>query len=244
MRESEALVTTLKRELRKQGRTYADLTQVLGLSHASVKRLFAEKNFTLSRIELVCNFLQMDFSDLVRSMDAEVSKIDQLTLEQEFELVKDSKLLCMAHALLNKWSFEEIVATYTISELEGVQLLAKLDRMKLIEMQPGNRVRLLVSRKFSWISAGPIQKFFEQQLQADYFDSTFNKEDESRLFVSAMLSRGSRDKLKEKLQKLADEMNDMHLEDEKLGLDKKKGTSMVLALRPWETKVFTALRRA
>ena len=243
MRESKRLVDTVKRQLKQQGKTYADLTDVLDLSHASVKRLFAEKNFTLERLEKVCNFLGTDLADLIRLMEKNEEKIDQLTLEQEKEFVDDTRFLCFAHALLQRWSFDEIIETYEISEHEGIQMMARLDRMKLIEMLPGNRYKLLISRNFNWIKSGPIQNFFERQLQADYFETKFNKPDELRIFVSSMLSASSLEAIMAKMGKLAGEVNDCHLEDEKLPLERKQGISMVLAIRPWETKVFTALRR-
>jgi hypothetical protein len=243
MNESDRLVNTLKLELRKQGRTYADLTGVLNLSHASVKRLFAERSFTLERVELICRYLGMDMAELVHTMEKNAEKIDQLSIEQEHEVVKDEKLLCMAHALLNKWTFEEVIQTYDISELEAIHFMALLDKMKLIEMLPGNRYKLLVSRKFSWIPGGPIQRFFEKQLQSDFFNSSFNKADEARVFVSSMLSRGSVDTLIRLMKKLGDDINELHLQDEKLPLKERHGISVVLAARPWETKVFSALRR-
>jgi len=243
MSQSDKLISTLKQELRQQGKTYSDLTTVLELSLPSVKRLFAEGNFSLTRIEKVCNFLGMDFTELVTIMEKAAEKIDQLTFEQEMELVKDTKFLCVAHALLNRWSFAEIVDAYEISGTECIRHMARLDKMKLIELLPGNRYKLLVSRRFSWIELGPIQSFFEKQLQSDFFNSSFNKQDEIRLFVSAMLSRGSIDKVIDKAKRLADEVNDYHLENERLTLDQKQGVSVVLAIRPWETKVFAALRR-
>jgi len=243
MNEREQLVDALKYELKQQGKTYADLAAVLDLSHASVKRLFAESNLSLDRLEKICNFLNTDLASLVGTMEKRANRIDQLSLEQELELVKDAKFLCFAHALFNKWSFDEIVETYDISEHEAISMMAKLDKMKLIEMLPGNRYRLLISRKFGWIKSGPIQSFFEQQLQSDFFASKFAQEDEIRIFLSSMLSRGSIDTIIAKLKKLASEVNDLHLDDEKLPRDKKKGSSLVLAFRPWETRVFSALRR-
>lgn len=243
MNEGERLIEALKFELKQQGKTYADLTEVLDLSHASVKRLFSEGNFTVARLEKVCGFLGTDLAGLIGTMEKQANRIDELTLEQEMELVKDPKLLCFAHALFNKWSFDEIIETYDISEHEGIHMMARLDKMRLIEMLPGNRCRLRISRRFGWIKAGPIQHFFEKQLQTDFFDSTFNKEDEIRLYVTSMLSRGSIDTLIAKLKKLAGEVNDLHLDDERLPKEQKKGVSLVLAFRPWETKVFSNLRR-
>ena len=47
MAQAGPLIETLKRELKAQGKTYVDVANVLDLSEASVKRLFADKNFTL-----------------------------------------------------------------------------------------------------------------------------------------------------------------------------------------------------
>ena len=243
MSESNRLVAALKYELRKQGKTYADLTGVLSLSHASVKRLFAEESFSLQRVEEVCRFLGMDFAELVNSMERQADRIDHLTDVQEQELVKDKKFLCLAHSLLNRWTFEEVIGSYAISEIEGIHYMAMLDRMKLIEMLPGNRYRLLVSRKFRWIPGGPIQQFFDAQLQADFLDTSFNKPDEFRVFISSMLSKGAVEELNRRLGKLVNEINELHLGDESLALKDKQGISVLLAARPWETKVFAALRR-
>jgi transcriptional regulator with XRE-family HTH domain len=243
MTQSDQLVDALKLELKHQGKTYEDLEEVLSLSHSSVKRLFAEGNFTLERIEKICDYLGIDLVGLVTLIEQRSEKIDQLSLEQEQEFANDAKLLCFAHCLLNGWSFEEIIQTYDISEHEGINMMAKLDRMKLINMLPGNRYTLLISRKFSWITSGPIENFFEKQLQSEFFDSKFDKQHEVRLFATSTLSDKSIDIIKVKLNKLANELNDLHLEDEKLSLDKKRGMSMLLSLRPWETKVFKALRR-
>ncbi len=46
MSQADSLIETLKRQLRAQGKTYADVAEWLALSEASVKRLFAEKHFS------------------------------------------------------------------------------------------------------------------------------------------------------------------------------------------------------
>jgi DNA-binding Xre family transcriptional regulator len=243
MRESDQVVETLKAELRRQGHTYQDLVQVLDLSHASVKRLFAERAFTLERLEAICRFLGLDMAELFRLAEKKQAKLARLTVEQEQLLVSDTKLLCVAHALLQRWTLDEVLDTYALTEPEAVRLLAKLDKLKLIELLPGNRYRLLVSRKFQWLPNGPIQQFFEKQLQADFLASSFNQPGERRLFVSVMLARGSIEKLERLMVKTADEINELHLADEALPLAQRRGISVALAARPWEARPFTALRR-
>lgn len=243
MNQTQRIIETLKKTLKASGKTYSDVGECLGLSEASVKRLFADQHFTLERLEKVCELLDIELVDLIKSMEQARQKTVQLTLDQEKELVSDIKLLLVAHSLMNKWQFKEIVETFDISESEGIQLLAKLDRMKIIELLPGNRVKLLVSRDFTWHPGGPIQKFFEQQLQAEFFNSQFNAKGEYRQFLSGMLSESSVFDMLQKLKKIAGEFNDINRADESLPLTQRHGISLLIATRPWETKAFAQFRR-
>lgn len=243
MQQTTALLDAAKAEMRRQGRTYAAAAQALGLSEASIKRLFSEKSFSLSRLEALCQWLGMELADLVQLMESRQQRVSQLTEDQERELVSDIRLLLMAHSLLNRWTFPEIIDTYTISETEGIRLLARLDRMGVIQLLPGNRVRLMISRHFHWLPDGPIQRFFEQHVQAEFFRSRFNGPGEGRIFLSGMLSRRSNEDIMQRLEKLAAEFNRLHREDESRPLEERFGTSLVLAMRPWEAEVFAGLRR-
>lgn len=242
--QSGQLVDTLKLELRKQRITYRQVAQKLDLAEASVKRLFAEKSFSLKRLEQVCEMLNMDFHDLVMQMEKNVELTTELTLEQEKELVSDIKLLLMAHFLVNKHDFPSIIENYEISETEGIRLLARLDRMKIIELQPGNRVKLLISPNFNWIRNGPIQRFFEQTVQSEFFESSFDGPGELRIFSSGMLSRDAGIEAIKKIKHLVKEVNELIIASETLPADQRFGTSMLVAMRPWEVKAFRNLRRA
>ena len=244
MSQTRPLIDTLKLELRKQRITYKQVSEVLELSETSVKRLFSEEAFSIKRLEKVCELLHLDISDLVHLMEKNIELTTELTLEQETELVSEVKLLLVALLLMNKLQFEEILAIYNISETEGIQLLARLDRMKFIELQPGNRVKLMISPNFKWIPAGPIQQFFENQVQLEFLQSSFTKSGELRIFVSGMISRSANAEIIKKMEHLAQEMNDMNIESESLPLDQRFGTSLMMAIRPWEIRVFQELRRA
>jgi DNA-binding Xre family transcriptional regulator len=244
MSQTRPLIDTLKQELRKQRITYKQVSEALGLSETSVKRLFSEEAFSIKRLEKVCELLHLDISDLIRLMERNIELTTQFTREQEQELVSDIKLLLVALLLINKLRFEEIIAIYDISETEGIRLLARLDRMKLIELQPGNRVKLMISQNFEWIPGGPIQKFFENTVQQEFLNSSFSKPGEFRVFASGMISPSANAELIRKMQQLAKEMHDMNIDSESLPLEQRFGTSLMMAIRPWEIQVFQELRRA
>ncbi|MDX1457893.1 MAG: helix-turn-helix domain-containing protein [Marinobacter sp.] len=243
MAQTSAIVDALKRALREYGLTYQQVAEELGLSEASVKRLFSQRQFSLQRLDQVCNLMGLEISDLIRQLEPE-TRIDRLSANQEQELVSDIVLLLVAICVLNRWHFQQILDNYSLSEHEVITRLARLDRMGLIELLPGNRIKPLITHDFQWQRNGPIQQFFESQVQADFFQCRFNRPGELRLFLNGMLSPRSNDVMQQKLRRLALDFRHCHQEDLRLPLDQRFGVSMMLAIRPWEVSVFQQYRRA
>ncbi len=243
MYQTTLLRDTLKKELRRGGITYRDVAHSLGLSESRVKRLFLEKSFTLQRMVRICAMAGMEISDLVRIAERSTPLTTQITLRQEQELVSDIELLLMAHFLVSRWSFSEIINTYAISETKGITLLAKLDRMKLIELLPGNRVKLMISRNFDWIEDGPIQHFFNHRVRDEFLESAFAGDGEFKVFLSGMLTQTSNAELVRQLRRVPSEFNQASVKDEAYPLHSRKGTSLMIAMRPWGAEVFESFRR-
>ena len=238
-----AVVDVLKRELKARGVKYADLARHLRLSEASVKRMFSKRDFTLNRLDEICRFARIEFSELARALARAEALISALTYEQEKEIVSDKKLFLAAVCALNHVTFEQIIERYDLTPAECVKLLTRLDRLKFIELQPGNRIRLLVSRTFSWLPDGPIQRFFKDQANTEFFKSRFDRPDEFMLVVNGMLSKASSARMVERLKRIAREFSDLHSEDERLPLEQRAAMSVLVALRHWELAAFAELRR-
>lgn len=242
MAQTTAIIKALKKTLKVHGKRYSDIAKALDLSEASVKRLFSDEQFSLKRLDQICNFLGIEITDLLASMRDD-QQIQCLTEEQEHQLVADIPLLLVANSVLNRWSFKDILSIYNFSETELIQLMAKLDRMRLIQLLPLNRVKVLVDRDFSWRKNGPIQEFFEAQVTQEFFRSRFDAPGEKRMFLVGMLSRSSNETLQRKLEKLSEDFHDLHTQDEKLPTSERFGTSAIMAMRLWEPSVFEAKRR-
>ena len=233
MAQTPALLTTLKKQLKAHGKTYMDVAAALELSEASVKRLFAGENFTLQRLESVCQLIGLELSELVSLMAQEQPQLMQLTLEQEKEIADDFILLMVALSVINGYTFSDLLDHYKLSTTRCIQKLAQLDRLKIIDLLPNNRIKLKVSPNFRWLPNGPIQKFFHEKVQQDFFNSRFDKDDEKLVVLNALMSKSSNAELQKKMQKLAREFNELMQEDAALPMEEKFGTTMVLALRHW-----------
>jgi transcriptional regulator with XRE-family HTH domain len=242
MAQTTALISTLKRTLKAYGKTYADVGRALELSEASVKRLFSQEDFSLERLDRVCQLMGIEISELVELMNAEQRQLDQLTAEQEQELVDDKTLLAVAICALNRWTMDEIVTHYDITEGQCFQKLARLDKLKLIDLLPHNRIKIRVSPDFRWLDNGPIQELFQERLGSEYLRGRFKGEAEALIVLNGMLSKHNVAELKNKLRRLAWEFNVANRDDASLPLAERQGVTAVLAVRGWQYGLFHPLR--
>ena len=243
MTSSARLIDALKRELRARGITYRALAGQLGLSESAIKHMFSSGNFSLRRLDEVCDVLELDIGDLVNISEAHKHRIEQLSEEQEREIMSDMRLLLVAYCLLNYWTFEEIIARYDITPEQGVRYLRKLDRMKFIELQPGDRVRLLLAPNFSWRENGPIERFFRSRVQTEFFSHHFQDDESLRIVKNGMITRKSMLQFIEKLEATGDLFDDTNWEERKLAAAERRGTTMVLAIRHWTFAGFSEMER-
>jgi DNA-binding Xre family transcriptional regulator len=244
MAQTHQLINTLKKTLKAHGKTYGDIAQCLGLSEASVKRLFSEKSFSLKRLDQICQMMGLEISDLVQQMNERAdATISSLSLQQEQEIAGDLELLLITVCLLNRWTLEEIMEHFHLSETVCISHLAKLDRLRLIELLPKNRVKLLVARNFKWRENGPIQRFFQEKLEAEFFSTRFKQDEERLIVLSGMLTKSSNAVFQRKMERLARAFDELNDDDTGLPLEQRNGLTVVLAMRRWNFGLFDPLRK-
>src|SRR5688500_18360011 len=123
MASTSALAERLKRALRARNITYATVAKRLRVSEASVKRMFSHKEFTLSRLDAICDVAGIEFADLALTLASQDAVVSQHTYQQEKEFVDNPKLMLVALCTLNHWSFEQIVSWYEMDAPECTRLL-------------------------------------------------------------------------------------------------------------------------
>lgn len=238
MAQVSALVQALKTALKAAGLTYAEVADSLGLSESSVKRKFSRQDFSLTELDRICTDISTEISELVKLMEEQQGRIQQLTKSQEEEIVEDMALLLVTVCVLNRWTFNDLLKAYLFSEPELIQKLAKLDRLKLIELLPNNRIKLLIAANFQWLPAGPIESVFLKAIQQDFFAARFEQDDHQLTVLNGMLSSASNAEFQRKMERLAREFDLLNQEDNSLPLDMRRGYSVVLALRDWRYSSF------
>ncbi len=241
--QTALLIQTLKRCLKAQNKTYADVADTLKLSEASVKRMFSDQQFSLKRLDKVCQMLGMQISDLVNQMDAAQAKVEKLTHAQETEIIQDTALTLVTVCIFNQWTIDDITQFFTLSYEECLGKLLKLDKIGIIQLLPHNRVKLLISSNFSWIEDGPFERFFREHIGQEYFNSDFQGEYGRLHVLNGMLSPSSAAEFQRRLVRLTTEFREIVRENSTLPLDGRKGVTLVLAMRNWDYGLFEHLIR-
>lgn len=240
---TSTLISALKATLKARQLTYHDLATRLRLSHASVKRLFAEQTFTLKRIEDICNVLEIDFFDLARLARGASADTDEMTVRQEEALVADARLLGMFYLVFNEWSVKAILETYDISKADCTKLLLQLDRLRLIELGANNAVRLKVPKTLRLQRDGPIRRSHGKSVLSDFLQADFAGMGGYFRFEFRDLSRASVAHLERKLDRIAQELHELAELDGYLPPDQRQTVGLALGMRPWTMSWVTGLKK-
>ena len=235
MEQTNRLIETLKKVIKSRGLTYKDLAKSLKLSEANLKRAFSKQTFTLQRLEAICRILEIDFYELAKQAKGNIQDVlDCLTLEQEKALAEDSALFTVFYLVLSGMSVRQIENNY---EFQGKiqQLLLKLDRLKLIELHPQGRIKLLIATNVRWLPHGPLNEKYESVIKQEFLSAPFNGKNEKLRFISGVFSENTLKLMTLKVERLLGEFLELSETEARNSTNSQKGTRqwLLLAYRPW-----------
>jgi DNA-binding Xre family transcriptional regulator len=232
MKTRQFIFDSLRSHLKARHLTYRHIAEKLGVSEQTVKRLFVQQDCSIERLEDICDLLQLDLRDLVKSSPRPRKFLQQLSLKQEELLAQNPKLLMVAVCSMSLWTFQDMCQHLNIPETETAALLRQLDKMGFLDLMPGNRYRLHVAREFSWIVGGPIMHMV-RNMADDYFNHLFEGEGEIIKVINIRVSRRAAIRLRARLEQIAQEYADQVAIDATLPLLERPPLSICIAARRW-----------
>jgi transcriptional regulator with XRE-family HTH domain len=241
MSGSATLVRAIKIRLKAHGMSYRELGRLIGISEPTVKRDLARGNFSLQRLDRICEALGISVSELLQP--AETAPLTELSEQQEQALAADPQVLVITYLLVNDWKFDEIVAIFQLTDNQLVSFLLKLDKLRIIEFRPPKRIRKLTARNFSWRKDGAVQGYFLRRVIPEFFDARFDAQGDEFRFVGGLLSASSVLRLQASIRRFAAEYEQLAHEDARLPFEQLNSCSAILALRSWEFSEISKLRR-
>ena len=241
--DTERIVRELKRMLRARGVTYADLGRRIGLSEASVKRIFSRSSLTLMRLERICKAVDTSMLDVVRLAGGEDSAAsDSLTWDQEAELAANPGLLGCFYLLINGRKPHELASDLSVNERQVRGWLVRLNTLGLVELRSKNRARIRTAPSIAWRKDGPVRALYEQQVRNEFLRSAFAANSEALHFRSAELSEASSQTLLKKLERVASDFRELAELDRRLPRRNKRSFAVLVACRPWVFSMFEGFK--
>jgi len=230
--ETASFKETLKRLLRAQGIPYRKVAEALGVSTVTVKRYFNTDRLTVGRMEEICALLDISLTELADAVKADDEGRQRgLTQLQEDALARDRMLATVRFLLSNGWTAQEIQAEYDLDEATLVGCLVTLERLKLIDLLPGNKVRLLTARDPEWRKGGPMRRIIDEMIKRDFMNLNFAEPDAPAAYQSAELSKASIAHVEELVRHFVRTVRTLRDADRHLPREHKEWTAVVVAMK-------------
>lgn len=151
------ITRALRAALKSRGLTYKDLAAKLDVSEQTIKRLFRERDCSLSRLVQVCDAIGISFYDLTSGASEQPEPTTTLSAEQEEFLAANPSHFAVLMHLVYKVDVAAIRERFQLSERRLFCYLRDLDRLGLIELGAHNHARLLIQGHILWTMGGPMQ---------------------------------------------------------------------------------------
>ena len=199
---SAEVINALKIALKSRGITYAEVAVKIGVSEKTIKRLFRDKDCSLSRLSEICDAINLSLYDLLDFAKRHTEPQVLLSERQQHFMQENKHHFFFLFFLIVGYTPEQIREHYNLSELSIFKYLRDLDRMGFIELGDNNRFRLLIEGKPLIQIHGPMKEILkelntlflgivmdESTRATTNFDSTFRymKEESLRELIQELI---------------------------------------------------------
>jgi transcriptional regulator with XRE-family HTH domain len=236
----EVMMEVLRELFRQHGLRFADVARKLGVTERTVTRWFSADSVETAVLQQLCELVEIDFFTLCELASKRVeSRPARHTIQQEQELA-DSPLLTYLFAQICKgWTAQELRDDIDIPEPVLIGHLVRLDKIGLIELLPGNEIRLRTSKDMLLIPNGPYAHTLNRWLGEVFKDPNVDEENSAWVCDFMKLTPASREQLARKFRALMQEAYELSDSDRRANAAGRQWYGVVLVARPLDIRPFS-----
>ena len=140
------LMNELKKVFKRKKLKYTDVSEHLGMSESSIKRLMSGHDTSLSKLESLCEVAGITFFDLVELCKNQVTENYFLTEKQDHFFARNTHYFYFFHLLYEEnQSVKQIKKTYKLTDKSVSNYLKKLEQLQMLERHPGDKIKFLIT---------------------------------------------------------------------------------------------------
>ncbi|MEQ1877010.1 MAG: hypothetical protein ABL958_10220, partial [Bdellovibrionia bacterium] len=167
----------------------------------------------------------------------------RFSLDQEKALVADLKLLGLFYLVATHVDFDGILKRFDYERSELIKYLVRLDRLKIIDLLPNQRIKLRLPLDAKWNDHGPLMKKYGNEMKADFVNYQFDKQGELFDFYTGYVSEETLKLVQNALAKVFVDFHQMSDVDAASAKRARRMTFLV-ACRPWTFSIISQLARS
>lgn len=142
--------------MKRQGLTYRELARLWNLSESSVKRIMSQEDLSLERIIALADRLGLALPELFQLSFLDENEPHSLSAEQDAFLASHPLAAYLYLRVLIREPLDDFAKAHGIPRPKLVQQLLKLEKIGLLEVLPGDRVRVRLKGPYRWQENGAM----------------------------------------------------------------------------------------
>ena len=201
--QHDVMMEVLRDLYRQHGLRFSDVAARLHSTERTVTRWFSADSLETAILRQMCGLIGIDFFALCELAGQRLeSRPSRHTIQQEQALAGCPPLTYLFAQICKGWAFLELRDDIDIPEAVLVDHLIRLDKIGLIDLLPGNQIRLKTAKEMVLNPNGPYARNLNRWL-GEVFKNP-NVDEESSVWVCDFmkLTPGSREQLERKFRAL------------------------------------------
>ena len=175
--EYNSLIDSLKAVLKGRGLSYAELASVLSTSEVTIKRVLSPKTGQYSpRFFEILEHLDISLFDLVDLAKGKSGRKFWLSSEQEKYFLKHLAHFAIFREVYRKRSLVSIRDRFGLSKKELFKILLGLEKINLVEVMPGDLVRVVPCGTLELKLNSPLEMKMRRELTGPFLEEFYNLE--------------------------------------------------------------------
>jgi transcriptional regulator with XRE-family HTH domain len=237
--ELRALLGALRQVLKARKITYARIARDLGVSEVTVKRWLTGRTCSLETVFRICEKVGISFFDLTALARREEEMDYVLSEEQEKFFAANPALFGALKLLHRGHEPKKVAALWKLSNPALYRALRKLEKLGLLEVLPGERIRMKTAGNIRYSHQGPLARaILRPQIHRflDHVDSVLRDDDVALHSAELELSEQNISELVEEIHAIGAKYRARAIRDKRvLPAEKLKSSRWLLAFAPYET---------
>jgi len=174
MIETKDLMNHLKEIMKMKKITYKEIAQHLGLSESGVKKIMQADDLSLSRLQEITQYLEINIVDLMAHISDPKILDGRFSPEIEQFFVKFPEAFDFYWKLVvERTPLNKIQKAWNLNDAELYRWLRELDQLNLIQWQKGDNIKLPARQMTRWVGRGPLTEKIQRQWAHDLVDDSY-----------------------------------------------------------------------